>query len=58
MSATQVADLLGLSTTHVYDIAAGRKLPSTKVLAELCRVFDMQPQELFPDLFASRKDSA
>jgi len=58
LNATRVAEELGLSPTHVYDIAAGRKRPSTKLLAELCQFFDMQPQELFPELFASRKESA
>lgn len=58
MNAPQLAEKLGLSPTHVYDLAAGRRRPSAKVLAQLCQFFGMPPQELFPDLFDTDAKSA
>lgn len=58
MNATLLAETIALSPTHVYDMAAGRRRPSTKVLAELCSFFGMTPQELFPDLFDVDRGSA
>lgn len=58
MNAPQLAEALGLSPTHIYDLAAGRRRPSTKVLAQLCAFFNMTPQELFPELFDADAKSA
>jgi len=52
MDARDFAQACGISLTHAYDLAAGRRKPSAETLATICRVLDKRPEELFPDIFA------
>jgi len=51
MNAEEVAEQLGISPTYMYEIARQSKLPSVRLLGDLCRVLRKTPQELLPDIF-------
>ncbi|MFA7175482.1 MAG: helix-turn-helix transcriptional regulator [Kiritimatiellia bacterium] len=57
ITAEQVAGELGLSISYVYEIAAGKKVPSLQVAAQLSLLLNTPICKLFPQLFARPLDA-
>lgn len=47
MSIRQLAELSGVSKSHISDIESGRRMPTVYILCVLATAMEVQPAELF-----------
>lgn len=50
LTQSKLADELGVHVDHIRSLEYGRVNPSSTLLLALCKYFDKNPEDLFPDL--------